>query len=443
MSSEARTSRARAGLLDVLRLGAHQAARIFHPRGFDSGAVTCRWAREAMQEDGGANLELAALGKHAELVGSRERSAEILAARPGPGGYVPGKLKVGAMSFLAPHALTIADGAAWERLRAFNERVLETGGLHPYAETFLGHVRAAFSQPVDDVDDVRAAMGRAMVPIVLGPEASAGAQIAGGTNPAEDIHALFGAVQSPVKRKLLGFRYRRIRRRLYELLGRLWDRAGAGEETLLALGKREAGSGDREALLEQVPHWMFTFTDSGTDLLAWTLALVASRPESLARVRAEIAGAGPLDRAESVTRLPYLHACLLETGRLFPPATKTFHRKATPAGTESEEIVHYFPLLQRDDRLSGAVHSFRPERWLDGGPDEAARASNLFLRGPRACPGQDLILFVCKAAAARLLGELRLASRSPTSGSLSLARDPLPVSFPASALAFTVPEKPP
>lgn len=434
MSPEARSpGHARAGVGDLLRLG----ARLLHlRRDFDSAAAGCRWAREVMQRDGGANLEVAAFGRGVDVVGNRERSASVLAARPGPGGYQAGRLKVGAMSFLAPRALTITDGEDWVRLRAFNERVLGTGLTHPFAQAFLGHVRAAFARPVADREGVSAAMGRAMVRIVLGEEASSNGDPA--EDVAKDIRVLFGAVQSPVKRKLLGFLYRRRRERLYALLRRLWDRAGTGDETLLGLARREAAGGDREVLLQQVPHWMFTFTGSGTDLLARALALVASRPEVHARLREEIAGAGPADRAETVTRLPYLHACLLETGRLFPPVTRTFHRKAAPAGAESEEIVHYFPLLQRDDRLLDSVHHFRPERWLAREPDDAARASNLFLRGPRSCPGQDLILFVCKAAGARLLGELGLATRGER-----LARDPLPVSFPESAVRFTVPEKPP
>src|SRR4051812_7874433 len=33
-----------------------------------------------------------------------------------------------------------------------------------------------------------------------------------------------------------------------------------------------------QQLLEQIPHWMFTFTGSGTDLLVRTVALVTSHP---------------------------------------------------------------------------------------------------------------------------------------------------------------------
>jgi cytochrome P450 len=163
---------------------------------------------------------------------------------------------------------------------------------------------------------------------------------------------------------------------------------------------------------------------------------VTSRADVHAKVVQEIRAAGPADRAETIARLPYLHACLLETGRLFPPVTRTFHRKGADASGAGREIVHYFPLLQRDDLLGPTVHEFRPERWLAAPRlDAAAAASNLFLRGPRACPGMDLILFVCTAAAARLLGELGLSGRDDR-----LARDPLPLSFPKTRARFTAPE---
>jgi len=256
-----------------------------------------------------------------------------------------------------------------------------------------------------------------MVKIVLGN--------APGADPADDVTVLFGVVQSPIKRKLFGFLYKRRRDRLYKLIGRRWDgSASTAEQTLLSLARKSAPGLDRKTLLEQVPHWMFTFTGSGTDLLARTLMLVTSRPVVLRKVCEEIKAAGPGDQADTVGRLAYLEACVLETGRLYPPVTKTFHSRSPKTGKQ-EEVVHYFPLLQRDDRLGATVHQFRPERWLEPTLDAAAQASNLFLRGPRACPGMDLILFVCKAAMARQVGELGVSLREER-----LADDPLPVSFP-------------
>ena len=98
----------------------------------------------------------------------------------------------------------------------------------------------------------------------------------------------------------------------------------------------------------------------------------------------------------------------------------------------AREYAHYFPFLQRDDSLGPTVHEFRPERWLEPTLDAAASASNLFLRGPRACPGMDLILFVCKTAIARQLAELGVSARQER-----LTRDPLPISFPKMSGRFT------
>ncbi len=408
-------------MLDALRLGVRLAAAALRGQRADAGMAVCEWARALTNRNGGADPEFGIFGRTFELITDRERSEGVLAGRPGFDGYPAGALKANAMAFLAPGALTIASGDAWALLRPFNERVLDTGHPHQFAQTILEHVRAAFARPVINIEAVRAAMGRAMVKIVVGDIPP------GRPDPAADVTALFAAVQSPIRRKLFGFSYRGRRDRLYALLARKWG-DGGGEHTLVALGRRLAPDVERTVLLQQIPHWMFTFTGSGTDLLARTLAMVTSRADVHARVLEEIRSAGPGDRAETVGRLMYLEACLLETGRLFPPVTRTFHE-----GPGRREIVHYFPILQRDDRLGSGVHAFRPERWLAAERDPAAAASNLFLRGPRACPGMDLILFVCKAAAARQLGELGLSARQD-----GLTRDPLPISFPKWEAPFSV-----
>lgn len=422
---------ARAGMLDLLHLLARQGAGSFRRKGFDGTAVGCRWARDLMQRDGGTELEVSLPGQEFEIVGSRAHSAQILAGQPGADGYESGRLKTDAMRFLAPGALTIVNGEEWTRLRAFNERVLGTGLPHPFAQAFLRHVRAAFALPVLNRDAVSEAMGRAMVKIVLGDLP------AGESDPAADVRVLFDVVQSPLRRKFLAFWYRRRRERLYEMLAKHLERSAPSEneETLLSLAKAAAPGVDRDTVLQQVPHWMFTFTGSGSDLLTRTIALVTSRPAVHAKVLQELRDAGAPDKAETIARLPYLNACFLETGRLFPPVTKTFHRRVGDGRNDSREIVHYFPLLQRDDRLGPSVHQFQPERWTSPRLDDAAAASNLFLRGPRACPGMDLILFVCKGAAVRLIGELKLSARNEF-----LARDPLPLSYPQTDAPFSFAE---
>jgi hypothetical protein len=375
-----------------------------------------------MRRQCASNLDVKLFGRTIRLVGDHRTSDRLLDAPPDGRGVSAGRLKVDALEFLAPHALTIMHGEEWERLRAFNESVLGPGETHAFADIFLSHVRRAFADPVRTSADVRTAMGRVMVDITLGGTAEDG-------DPARDAQVLFDVVQRPVQRRLLGWYHARRRSRLYATLRQRWRETVPGAQTLLALAKQHAGTVPEQVLIEQLPHWMFTFTGSGSDLLIRALALVSSRPAVRARVLDEASRAGPLETATSIARMPYLDACLLEAGRLFPPVGRTFHREIRTEGTR--EYVHYFPLLHRNEALGSTVHEFRPERWLDGSIDGVARASNLFLRGPRVCPGRDLILFVCRAAAVRVLVQQSLGCPHP-----HLATDPLPVSFPDAGSTF-------
>lgn len=412
---------ARARMFDLLHLGALLAAERFKGKRADPGAVAQRWATRLANDVPHARRDIdVAFGTPVELVRDRAHSDRLLSVAPEPDGCHAGTMKAAGMSFLAPGALTIASGEQWRRLRKFNEAVLGTGTVHVLAPVVLAHARAAFAAPIRRPSDAIDDMGRAMVRIVLG-------EVDPALDPAGDVAHLFRLIQNPVKRKALGFLNRRRRARVYSLITERWDKAATTPgkpETLLAVAVDHIEDLDRDAIIQQVPHWMFTFTGSGAALLLRTLCMITSRPDVQRRVLAELHVSGSPDRVETIDRLHYLNACLLETGRLFPPATRTFHRSTEP-GKPPREYAHYFPLLQRDDALGPSVHEFRPERWLAAELDEPARASNLFLRGPRACPGADLILFVCRAVLARQIGELGVSANQDR-----LTADPLPISFP-------------
>jgi cytochrome P450 len=291
-------------------------------------------------------------------------------------------------------------------------------------------VRRAFAAPVTSIEDIRRRMGSAMLAIVFG-EGVAPERLAG------EVRAVFGLVQNPVKRKLAGRGGRRRVAALYESLREVWrDGQGAGESSLLGIARGAQGGEDVETLLQQVPHWMFTFTGSGSDLLSRGLAMVGSRADVLRRVRDELPAGGQLEEPASIDGLRYLEACLLESARLYPPVRFTIHRAAgadAPNGARiapGTELLQVFSLSQRDRGTDPSADDFRPERWLSSGTQAEAAYPNLFLSGARRCPGRDLILFVCKGAAAQLLRAGLVV------GTPKLATDPVPFSFPAGQLEF-------
>jgi cytochrome P450 len=418
--------------LDVLRLVSSSAREfITRPLNFDLSSVLCHWARKVMERHQTKNIIVDLLVKKVLLVSGRDLSAHILKQYPCSRGYVEGRLKYKAMSFLAPTALTICHNEKWMRLRVFTEQVLCTGEPHVYQREFLSTVRKSFSSPVFDTEDIRSCMGQAMLGIVFG----------NGVAPkhlSKDIEVLASLVQNPVKRIALGYREKGRRERFYDTLCKIWEKSKEDERaSLLFLAHRAAGKHDEAELIQQIPHWMFTFTGSGTDLLARTLALVASRPTVRRHILREIAEHGALEQPTTIERLAYLEACLLESARLFPPVPRTFHR--APQGDAFEdicipadmEIAHYFPLNQRDYNLDPTADYFKPDRWLETASAAHAMYPNLFLSGARACPGKDLILFVCKGAIAALLKEHNLQVSSAVASA-----DPLPFSLPEKEISF-------
>jgi cytochrome P450 len=418
--------------LDLCRLGVRAAGHALrHPRAFDLGLVLHEWMRQMTVRHGSPNVRLKLPAAPMLLVTDRELSRHVLAAAPRHDGYAPGTMKCKGMSYLAPRALTIAEDEEWTRLRPFNERVLCAGRPHELRQSFLGHVRRAFAGPVRSVEEIRTRMGRAMLAIVFG-EGVAPAGLA------DEIRAIFALVQNPVKRKLAGRRGRRRVAALYESIRRLWHDGQAPESSLLGLARKAQTGEDVEALHQQVPHWMFTFTGSGSDLLIRGLAMIGSRPEVLRRVREELPGE-KLDDPAAIGGLRYLEACLLEGARLYPPVRFTMHRAGAADAMKGSriapgtELLQVFSLTQRDRGTDPTADDFRAERWMDSSSQAEAMYPNLFLSGARRCPGRDLILFVCKGAAAHLLhGGLVV-------GTERLAADPVPFSFPAKSLELRTP----
>ena len=421
------------GFVDILRLlGRCAWSFVRGPSSFDFGAAFQEWIGGLARRTGSDNFVLNLYFKKFLLVTGRDLTAHILSQPPDAGGYTEGRTKSLAMSFLAPQALTVTHGEQWRRLRKFNEATLYAREADARLQLVLEGVRNAFPEPVSDVSDIRRGMERSMQAVVFGRQVP--------DRLAEDVQELFRYVQHPGRRMLFGWSQAGRRRRFYGALRQLWAESSMrSAPCLIATAKDIAHDGmcSDEEMLQQIPHWMFTFTGSGTDLLTRTLAMVSSRDEVYEKVRAEIGQPGSANGAIAVMRMGYLESCLLETCRLFPPVSRTFH--VAPQGdvfrgvniSAGMEILHCFTANQRDVSVDATANDFRPERWMEPGSVAAAVYPGLFLGGARDCPGKDLILFVCKAAIATLMSHGRIRSQCP-----ALSEHPVPVSFPKAGLRF-------
>ena len=83
------------------------------------------------------------------------------------------------------------------------------------------------------------------------------------------------------------------------------------------------------------------------------------------------------------------------------PQGDTFDGVSIPAGLE---ILHYFPIGLRDTPVDQRADYFEPDKWLAPGNDRRSVYPDIFLSGARACPGESLILFICKAAIVSFYG---------------------------------------
>ena len=383
------------GPADLVRLVATLAAELVR-RGRNASMRRAfrAWSERTAGRLGNRTFIITLGSKRILLVGDATLSRCILRARP-DATLGAGELKRRAMSLLAPTALTVSDGMDWDRRRAFNEFVLQPDTTHSLARQFGARVREAFRTPVTDVPSLQDAMRRAMLAVVFGP----------GVAPAQlatDVEYLYALTQQPLRQRLFGAFTGTRRQRMTRTLQRLWQETDTPTASLLAMAReRRDVLGEAEAL-DQFPHWMFTFTGSATTLLTNTLWLILSDDGIRRRLIDEVRATG--DDAAATDAWPLLTACLVESGQLFPPVTRTFHRTTgvVVSGTAlpaNAEIVTWFPLYQTADT---SVRQFRPDRWManhsvDDEPYDA------FLGGARRCPGKNLTLLVCKTAIADLL----------------------------------------
>jgi cytochrome P450 len=157
--------------------------------------------------------------------------------------------------------------------------------------------------------------------------------------------------------------------------------------------------------------------------LAWALEQIASRPEAIEKIQAElqcVTGGGP-PRADQLDGLTYLDATIRESLRLrtiFSFVVRLTKQPFVAGGREYPAGVMLCPsshLVHRREDLYPDPQTFRPERFIER--RFAGHEWFPFGGGNRTCLGAGFALYQMKVTLATLLARLRLSrpqsARSP------------------------------
>jgi cytochrome P450 len=157
--------------------------------------------------------------------------------------------------------------------------------------------------------------------------------------------------------------------------------------------------------------------DTSTALLAWTLFLLGSHPETMMQVQNEVDSAvdGKDPTQYSQIKFPFLDTVIKESLRLYPPIHVGNRRAAIdipigdyviPAGTR---IMYSIYLTHRDPKHWHDPDQFIPKRFdRYHGKKPAAFSYIPFGGGPRTCIGASFAQVETRMVLARLLSQYNL-----------------------------------
>jgi cytochrome P450 len=195
---------------------------------------------------------------------------------------------------------------------------------------------------------------------------------------------------------------RDLDRVIYRMIERRRNLQGAGKDLLSLLMQAKDDETNVQMTEKQLRDEILTLLIAGhettANLLAWTLWLVAQRPEADARLHAEakslLAGRAGFAAADC-DRMGYARMVILEGLRLYPPgwfigrsaqADLQLGGYTVPKGTVvmmSQYVMH------RDARFFDEPERFKPERWEGDFQERLPRGAYFpFSAGDRHCIGE-------------------------------------------------------
>lgn len=185
---------------------------------------------------------------------------------------------------------------------------------------------------------------------------------------------------------------------------------------------------DEAEMADQMAIFFLAGHETSASALAWTLYLVANRPEVQERLHAEAAALWN-DRPPDISdlrKLAYTRDVFREALRLYPPVPMMIREATAPECMRDKQIAPGSPIvlspwhLGRHERLWTDPHVFDPDRWRREDDKRTAREAWIpFSTGPRVCTGAAFAMQEGVLLLARQMADFRF---SPVPG-----RVPIPM----------------
>ncbi|KAH7665283.1 Isoflavone 2'-hydroxylase protein, partial [Dioscorea alata] len=181
-------------------------------------------------------------------------------------------------------------------------------------------------------------------------------------------------------------------------------------DLLLSMQERDPEHYDDDMIKGFIDLMLVAGTDTSASTMEWTMSLLLNNPQTLEKLRAEIdanVSQGSLLQEADFPKLPYLHAVINESMRMYPASPFLFPHESSQDCTvggfnvpsETMILVNVWK-IQRDPELWEEADKFKPERFLRTNSDQ--KISNevmkeglkmmLFGMGRRRCPGEGLAM---------------------------------------------------
>ena len=216
-----------------------------------------------------------------------------------------------------------------------------------------------------------------------------------------------------------------IRRCLGELLDGHLQAGQSFDDIASAVVAAQDGEGrafTREELIDQLGVLFLAGHETSASALTWVFFLLATRPELVARLRAEVqevCGDGPIG-FEETKRLVFTRNVFHETLRLYPPITflPRVANEATRIGDypiKRGALIMVAPwVLHRHRRYWRAPNAFDPDRFLPERKAEMTAGAYIpFGIGPRICAGAAFATVEATLLIARLFRRFDFHVQAP------------------------------